>query len=285
MEATLKQKRKTSRFNFRGSLCMPYAVFMALFVIAPLLLILYYAFTDANGVFTLDNWQTVFSSPENWKVIGMTFVISISTTIICILIAFPIAKILSNKKLNKNAVLVYIFLLPMWINFVIRTIGLKSLVDGATESMFGYKLTVNYPYIAIIIGMVYDYLPFAILPLYNQMLKLDKSQIEAASDLGANPFQVYVKTIIPMTIPGIVSAATMTFMPTMSSYVIANKMSNNTTLIIGNLIQNYFGTRVTDISNHIGSVLSLVMLIIIGFSIVFEKLIDKKGDEKKGGIW
>ncbi len=285
MEATLKQKRKTSRFNFRGSLCMPYAVFMTLFVIAPLLLILYYAFTDANGVFTLDNWQTVFSSPENWKVIGMTFVISISTTIICILIAFPIAKILSNKKLNKNAVLVYIFLLPMWINFVIRTIGLKSLVDGATESMFGYKLTVNYPYIAIIIGMVYDYLPFAILPLYNQMLKLDKSQIEAASDLGANPFQVYVKTIIPMTIPGIVSAATMTFMPTMSSYVIANKMSNNTTLIIGNLIQNYFGTRVTDISNHIGSVLSLVMLIIIGFSIVFEKLIDKKGDEKKGGIW
>lgn len=285
MEAALKQKRKTSRFNFRGSLCMPYAVFMTLFVIAPLLLILYYAFTDANGVFTLDNWQTVFSSPENWKVIGMTFVISISTTIICILIAFPIAKILSNKKLNKNAVLVYIFLLPMWINFVIRTIGLKSLVDGATESMFGYKLTVNYPYIAIIIGMVYDYLPFAILPLYNQMLKLDKSQIEAASDLGANPFQVYVKTIIPMTIPGIVSAATMTFMPTMSSYVIANKMSNNTTLIIGNLIQNYFGTRVTDISNHIGSVLSLVMLIIIGFSIVFEKLIDKKGDEKKGGIW
>lgn len=285
MEATLKQKRKTSRFNFRGSLCMPYAVFMTLFVIAPLLLILYYAFTDANGVFTLDNWQTVFSSPENWKVIGMTFVISISTTIICILIAFPIAKILSNKKLNKNAVLVYIFLLPMWINFVIRTIGLKSLVDGATESMFGYKLTVNYPYIAIIIGMVYDYLPFAILPLYNQMLKLDKSQIEAASDLGANPFQVYVKTIIPMTIPGIVSAATMTFMPTMSSYVIANKMSNNTTLIIGNLIQNYFGTRVTDISNHIGSVLSLVMLIIIGFSIVFEKLVDKKGDEKKGGIW
>lgn len=285
MEATLKQKRKTSRFNFRGSLCMPYAVFMALFVIAPLLLILYYAFTDANGVFTLDNWQTVFSSPENWKVIGMTFVISISTTIICILIAFPIAKILSNKKLNKNAVLVYIFLLPMWINFVIRTIGLKSLVDGATESMFGYKITVNYPYIAIIIGMVYDYLPFAILPLYNQMLKLDKNQIEAASDLGANPFQVYVKTIIPMTIPGIISAATMTFMPTMSSYVIANKMSNNTTLIIGNLIQNYFGTRVTDISNHIGSVLSLVMLIIIGFSIVFEKLIDKKGDEKKGGIW
>ena len=213
------------------------------------------------------------------------FVISISTTIICILIAFPIAKILSNKKLKKNAVLVYIFLLPMWINFVIRTIGLKSLVDGATESMFGYKLTVNYPYIAIIIGMVYDYLPFAILPLYNQMLKLDKNQIEAASDLGANPFQVYVKTIIPMTIPGIISAATMTFMPTMSSYVIANKMSNNTTLIIGNLIQNYFGTRVTDISNHIGSVLSLVMLIIIGFSIVFEKLIDKKGDEKKGGIW
>lgn len=287
MEAALNnKKKKASRFNFRGSLCMPYAIFMILFVIAPLLLIFYYAFTDASGHFTFENWGTVFTSPENWKIIGMTFVIAFVTTFLCILIAFPIAKILSNRKFNKNAVLVYIFLLPMWINFVIRTVGLKSVVDGTTEALFGYKLTAQYPYVAIIIGMVYDYLPFAILPLYNQMLKLDKNQIEAAADLGANPVQVYYKAIIPMTIPGIISAATMTFMPTMSSYVIANKMSNNTTQIIGNLIQNYFGTSVFENSYNVGSVLSLVMLIIIGGSIVFEKLMDKKDDnERKGGIW
>ena len=112
----------------------------------------------------------------------------------------------------------------MWINFVIRTIGLKALVNGLSKWMFGFDLTATYPDIAIVIGMVYDYLPFAILPLYNQMLKMDKNQIEAAADLGANPVQVFIKTIIPMTIPGIVSACTMTFMPTMSSYVIANKM-------------------------------------------------------------
>ena len=281
-EAVLKQRK---RFNFRGSLCIPYGVFMALFVIFPLLLILYYAFTDEKGCFSFGNWGTVFSSPENWKVIGATFLIAGATTIICILIAYPIAYLLSNKKYNKNKVLVYIFLLPMWINFVIRTIGLKALVNAFFKVFIGADLTATYPYVAIIIGMVYDYLPFAILPLYNQMLKMDKNQIEAAADLGANPFQVFVKTIIPMTIPGIVSACMMTFMPTMSSYVIANKMSENSTKIIGNIIEFWFGQSTSAISNHVGSALSLVMLLIIGVSLLIEKSLGGKEDTKKGGIW
>ena len=264
---------------------MPYAVFMILFVVFPLLLIFYYAFTDAKGNFSFANWGTVFTSIENWKIIGMTFVIAGLTTVICILIAYPIAYLLSNKKYNSNKVLVYIFLLPMWINFVIRTIGLKALINGLSKWLFGFDLTATYPYVAIIIGMVYDYLPFAILPLYNQMLKMDKNQIEAAADLGANPFQVFVKTIIPMTIPGIVSACMMTFMPTMSSYVIANKMSENTTKIIGNLIEFWFNQSTSAISNHVGSVLSLVMLMIIGISILIEKSISSKDDSRKAGIW
>ena len=264
---------------------MPYAVFMALFVVFPLALIFYYAFTDASGHFSFSSWQTVFTSAENWKVIGMTFVIATITTIICLLIAYPIAYLLSNKKYNKNKVLVYIFLLPMWINFVIRTIGLKALVNFATKSLFGFDITATFPYAAIVIGMVYDYLPFAILPLYNQMLKMDKNQIEAAADLGANPAQVFVKTIIPMTIPGIVSACMMTFMPTMSSYVIANKMSENTTKIIGNIIEYWFLTSSSDVGEHIGSVLSLVMLMIIGISLIIEKQFDKKDETRKAGIW
>ena len=281
-EAVMKQRK---RFNFRGSLCIPYGVFMALFVIFPLLLIFYYAFTDANGKFSFDNWVTVFSSAENWKVIGATFMIAAITTVVCILIAYPIAYLLSNKKYNSNKVLVYIFLLPMWINFVIRTIGLKALVNAFFKMFIGADLTATYPYVAIIIGMVYDYLPFAILPLYNQMLKMDKNQIEAAADLGANPFQVFTKTIIPMTIPGIVSACMMTFMPTMSSYVIANKMSENNTKIIGNIIEFWFGQSTSAISNHVGSALSLVMLLIIGVSLLIEKSITGKEDSKKGGIW
>ena len=173
----------------------------------------------------------------------------------------------------------------MWINFVIRTIGLKALVNAFFKVFIGADLTATYPYVAIIIGMVYDYLPFAILPLYNQMLKMDKNQIEAAADLGANPFQVFVKTIIPMTIPGIVSACMMTFMPTMSSYVIANKMSENSTKIIGNIIEFWFGQSTSDISNHVGSALSLVMLLIIGVSLLIEKSLTGKEDTKKGGIW
>ena len=277
--------RKTRRFNFRGSLVIPYGVFMVLFVIFPLLLIFYFAFTDANGNFTLNNWGTIFSEPSNWKVIGLTFLIAAITTLICLVIAYPIAYLLSNKKYNKNIVLVYIFLLPMWINFVIRTIGLKALINGISQGILGVDLTASYPYVAIIIGMVYDYLPFAILPLYNQMLKMDKNQIEAAADLGANPAQVFVKNIIPMTIPGIVSACMMTFMPTMSSYVIANKMSENNVQITGNLIEQWFGPNVSAISNHVGSTLSLVMLAIIGITLVIEKTVTRKDDSRKAGIW
>ena len=278
-------RKKQHRFNFRGSLCMPYALFMALFVVFPLLLIVYYAFTDANGNFSFKNWGTVFTNPTNWKVIGQTFIIAGVTTLICILIAYPVAYLLSNKKYNKNKVLVYIFLLPMWINFVIRTIGLKALINGISKAIIGVDLTAMYPYVSIVIGMVYDYLPFAILPLYNQMLKMDKNQIEAAADLGANPVRVFYKVIIPMTIPGIVSACMMTFMPTMSSYIIANKMSENNVRIIGNLIEQQFGSNTSAISNHIGSTLSLVMLLIIGLTLLAEKAINRKEDEKKEGIW
>ena len=284
MEAVVRNK-KQHRFNFRGSLCMPYALFMLLFVVFPLLLIVYYAFTDAKGNFSFANWGTVFTNATNWKVIGQTVIIASITTLVCILIAYPVAYLLSNKKYNKNKVLVYIFLLPMWINFVIRTVGLKALINGLSKAILGVDLTATYPYLSIVIGMVYDYLPFAILPLYNQMLKMDKNQIEAAADLGANPFRVFWKVIVPMTIPGIVSACMMTFMPTMSSYVIANKMSENNVRIIGNLIEQQFGSNTSAISNHIGSTLSLVMLIIIGLTLLAEKAFSNKEETKKGGIW
>ena len=278
--------RRHHRFNFRGSLCIPYAVFMALFVVFPLLLIVYYAFTDGDNNFTFGNWGTVFANITNWEVIGKTIAIAAITTVLCIVIAYPIAYLLSNKKYNKNKVLVYIFLLPMWINFVVRTIGLKAIINWPSVLMKVPSFTSTNPYVSIVIGMVYDYLPFAILPLYNQMLKMDKNQIEAAADLGANPFRVFVKVIIPMTIPGIVSACMMTFMPTMSSFVIANKMSENNVTIIGNLIDQQFNGNISAISNHIGSTISLVMLMIVGLSLLAEKAFANKDEaQKKGGIW
>ncbi len=283
-EAVVEKKKRGFLFNFRASLCIPYGVFMLLFVVFPLLLIIYYAFTDGENNFTFENWGAVFSNPDTWRIMGFTFAVAAATTVICILIAYPIAYLLANKKYNKNAILVYIFLLPMWINFVIRTIGLKELINSVTDTLFDWNLTSEHPYIAIVLGMVYDYLPFAILPLYNQMLKLDKNQIEAAADLGANPVQVFTKAIIPQTIPGIVSACMMTFMPTMSSYVIANKMSENKSKIIGNIIEGHFNSTLTN-SNNGGSVLSLVMLAIIGVSLLIEKNATNKPVERKGNLW
>ena len=274
---------KRHRFNFRGSLSLPFVAFMVFFVVIPLLLIIFFAFTDASGNFSLQNWAEIFTSPEKWKTIGMTFLVAFATTIICILIAYPVAYILSNKKFNKNKVLVYVFLLPMWVNFVVRTMALKDMINVSFMKMFGFQLTATQPLIGTIVGMVYDYLPFAILPLYNQMLKMDKNQIEAAADLGANPVRVFYKVIIPMTVPGIVSACMMTFMPTMSSYVIAFHMSNGKIPIIGTLIEFYFSSGMGGYNS--GAVLSLIMLIIIGITLFAEKLTDKKDESRKAGIW
>ena len=262
---------------------MPFAVFMLLFVIFPLALIIYFAFTDSSGHLYLDNWGKIFTDGTKWLVIGRTFLIAFLTTFFCILIAYPIAFILSNSKINKNKVLVYLFILPMWVNFVLRTMALRDMVNWLTSTLFQFQLTSQYPLVGVVVGMVYDYLPFAILPLYNQMLKMDKNQIEAAADLGANPTRVFFKVIVPMTVPGIISAATMTFMPTMSSYVIAYYMGNGKMSIIGTEIESYAGTGPNGYNP--ASILSLVMLFIIGLSIFAEKLFNKKEDARKGGIW
>lgn len=258
----------------RKWLCMPYGIFLILFIILPILLIFYYAFTDNSGAFTLANFASVFegdSKTTTFKVIGQSLGVAALTTVICIIIAYPIAYILANSKWNKNIVLVYLFLLPMWINFVIRTVATKQLL------IFFHLDPAMHPWVCSIIGMVYNYLPFAILPLYNTMLKLDKNQIEAAADLGASPVQVFIKTIVPMTVPGIVSAATMTFMPTMSSYVITDALSERTIKLIGGQIETMFtnGTQL-----NLGSVYAIIMLALIGLSVIFENFFSEK---KKGG--
>ena len=275
-------RRQRSRFNFRASLSIPFFVFMVFFVVVPLFLIVYFSLTDDQGHFYFDNWRLIFTAGDKWKTIGLTFEIAILTTIICILIAYPIAFILSNKKFNKNKILVYFFVLPMWVNFVVRTMALRDMVNEMFENLFNFQLTAKYPVAGTVVGMVYDYLPFAILPLYNQMLKMDKNQIEAAADLCANPFIVFFKVILPMTVPGIISAATMTFMPTMSSYVVAEQMGNGKVSIIGTLIESYVNT-IHD--KNAASILSLVMLFIIGISLVVEKFFTKKDEDRKVGIW
>lgn len=257
-------KSTPKRGNWKSVLVIPYGLFMVIFVVIPILLILYYAFSNQDGQITLENFKTIFSNASNFKVIGMSILIGALNTLICLLIGYPIAYVLANSKYNKNKILVYLFIIPMWINFVIRTIATRDMLAWIGIS------SENHPLMATTIGMVYNYLPFAILPLYNQMLKLDKNQIEAASDLGANPVQVFYKTIIPMSIPGVISAILMTFMPTMSSYVIADKLGGGKTTLIGNLIANYFSSTASN-SYNVGSVLAIIMLVMIGITTLISK--------------
>ena len=267
----------------RKYLSIPYIVFLVLFIIVPIGIVMFYAFTyeytdPVTGVkFISASGQAFlnfFTSWSKWNVLFVSLFIATLTTLICLLIGFPLAYFLADKKVNKNAVLVTLFIAPMWINFVLRT--------GATRDLLTWMGINggNHPYIATLIGMVQNYLPFVILPLYTTMLKLDKSQIEAARDLGANPTQVFVKNILPQAFPGIVSACLMTFMPTMSSYVISDVLSEGKITLFGNYIELEF----TNKAWHDGSFMALVMLVFIGLTMLISQKSSKEG-KKEGGSW
>ena len=267
----------------RKYLCIPYIIFLLLFLITPILIICYYAFTyeyvdpATNITYIKASGQAFlnfFTDWSKWNVLIVSLFIAFVTTVLCLLIGFPLAYFLADKQVNKNAVLVTLFIAPMWINFVLRT--------GATRDLLTW-MGINggtHPYLATIIGMVQNYLPFVILPLYTTMTKLDKSQIEAARDLGANPAQVFVKNIIPQAIPGIVSACLMTFMPTMSSYVISDTLSEGKITLFGNYIELEF----TNKAWHDGSFMALVMLILIAVTMVISQKFSKD-EERDGGKW
>ena len=267
----------------RKYLSIPYIVFLVLFIIVPIGIVMFYAFTyeytnPETGVKYItasgQAFLNFFTSWSKWNVLFVSLFIATLTTLICLLIGFPLAYFLADKKVNKNAVFVTLFIAPMWINFVLRT--------GATRDLLTWMGINggNHPYIATLIGMVQNYLPFVILPLYTTMLKLDKSQIEAARDLGANPAQVFVKNILPQALPGIVSACLMTFMPTMSSYVISDVLSEGKITLFGNYIELEF----TNKAWHDGSFMALVMLVFIGLTMLISQKSSKEG-KKEGGSW
>ena len=262
---------KKIRFS-RKQLAIPYALFLVLFVILPLLLIVYYAFTIDNH-FSFVNFGKFFSDGTKINTLLISLVIGALNTIICLIIGYPIAYLLANKKYNSNKVIVMLFIMPMWINFVLRTAATRDLLTA-----IGIKGG-NMPYLAVMIGMVYNYLPFVILPLYSTMLKMDKSVIEASSDLGAKPHQTFIKTIIPMSMPGIISAATMVFMPTMSSFVISDILGERKIQLLGNLIDLNFNHSLW----NNGSTIALIMLVIIGISMLFTKNVkkDENGSHNK----
>lgn len=264
--------RKNKLFS-RKTLALPYAVFMVLFVLIPLALIVAYAFTDESGKVTFENFRTFFSGGHNINTLMFSIFIGMANTLICLVLGYPAAFLMAKKNLSFGKATVLLFVMPMWINFVLRTAATRDL-------LFAMGLSGGeHPYTATMIGMVYNYLPFVILPLYTTMTKMNISLIEASYDLGANKVQTFFKTILPMTMPGIVSASTMVFMPTMSSYVISDVMGERKISLIGNSIQLYFDQGLW----HIGSLVALIMLAIIAFG---SFCADTEPEENaRGGLW
>ena len=263
----------------RKYLSIPYFIFLLLFVLVPILIILVYAFTgtdDAGNLyFSFDSFVNFFSSPTKVNVLVVSLFIGVLNTIICLLIGYPIAYLLADKKVNKNYVMVILFIMPMWINFVLRTGATRDLLN-----MWGLKGG-EYPYLSTMIGMVYNYLPFTILPLYTTMIKLDKAQIEASRDLGCNPVQTFTKAILPQSVPGIISAAEMVFMPTMSSYVISDTLSEGKLTLFGNSIANSFYNSLW----NDGSFMAFIMLVLIFVTMALTSRFGKEKEERKVGLW
>ena len=240
----------------RSSWSIPYIVFLVIFVVLPLLLIIIYAFQDNSGHFTLSNVIRFFSDADAVSTFGLSLEVAIENTLICLLLGYPAAYILANRKLNKSAVTIILFILPMWINALMRTLATAELFN-----VLGVTLGKG----TLLFGMAYDYLPFMIYPIYNILLKMDKSYAEAAEDLGATPVQVFTKVTLPLSIPGITSGVMMVFMPTVSTFAISEFLTNNKIKLFGTIIQE----NITSSMWNYGAALALIMLIIIGITTLF----------------
>lgn len=256
----------------RRQLSIPYAAFLICFVIAPLLVILYYAFTNGAGRFTLVNLTGFFSSPNTVGTLFYSVLIAVTTTCTCLLIAYPVAYILARSKMKRKTILLAIFIVPMWINFTLRIVALKEVLT-LLEGNLAY-----HPFLNTIIGMTYDFLPFMILPLFTTLTKMDESLLEAAYDLGAGKAEAFAKVTLPLSAPGIISGVTMVFLPAMTNYVILD-MLYNSTYIMGSLIGSYFSAY----DWNSGSMISIILLLII-FVLTWATNGFREDDNRRGAL-
>ncbi|MCQ2131971.1 MAG: ABC transporter permease [Bacteroidaceae bacterium] len=250
---------------------IPYFIFLVLFVVLPLVFVAIYAFQDSNGGFTLAQFSKFVSEPESINTFIYSLEIALITTVLCLLLGYPAAWILSNKELNRSSVTIILFILPMWINMLVRTLATVALFDFVQVPL-GEG--------ALIFGMVYNFLPFMIYPIYNVMQKMDNSYVEAAQDLGATPVQVFRKVTLPLSMPGVGSGILMVFMPTISTFAIAELLTMNKVKLFGTTIQENINNGMW----NYGSCLALIMLIIIGVSQMLVSQDEIEGDEKGGLI-
>ncbi len=270
---------KVSYFN-QKVLTAPYLIWSMAFIIIPLCMIFYYGLTDRSGAFTLEN-ITAVTSPEHAKALWLSLVLSVISTLICLLLAYPLAMILAARQVSQQSFIVLIFILPMWMNFLLRTLAWQTLLEktGVINSLLSFfhlpALNIINTPSAIILGMVYNFLPFMVLPLYNALTKIDPNVVNAARDLGANGIQTFLRVIFPLSIPGVISGITMVFVPALTTFVISNLLGGSKILLIGNVIEQEF----TQAANwNLGSGLSIVLMVFIIINMILTSVFDKNGE-------
>lgn len=258
----------------------PYFLWSLIFILIPLGMVFYYGLTDRSGAFTLNNIISI-TTAEHAKALWLALLLSLIATVLCLLLAYPLAMILCNMGVNQHSFIVLIFILPMWMNFLLRTMAWQTLLEktGVINSILNFLhlpalRIINTPY-AIVLGMVYNFLPFMVLPIYNALSKIERSIIHAAKDLGANNIQVFFKITLPLSVPGIISGITMVFIPALTTFVISKLLGGSKVLLIGNVIEEEF----TQASNwHLGSGLSIVLMLFIIVNMVLSAIFDKDGE-------
>ena len=270
----LFKNRKSALF-----MASPYMAWAVIFIVVPLAMVIYFGITDNSGAFTFNNIARI-SEPGYAKALIRSVSLAFISTLICFLLAYPLGMILSSMKLTRNTYLVTLFILPMWMNFLLRTLTWMTLLEGKgvinAVLDFMHLPTINIINTsgAIVLGMVYNFLPFMILPIYNSLCEIDDNIINAARDLGANSFQTFLRITLPLSVPGIISGITMVFIPALTTFAISTMLGGSKILLIGNIIEQQF-TQVYDW--HLGSGLSIVLMIFILINMIVEGLSDNEG--------
>lgn len=272
----------------RTRIAYPYIfVWMPLFIIAPMLFVAYYAFFN-DGQFTLDYVKQVFSSTTYVPALWNSIWIALVTTVVCLLVGYPVSYILANMNKKTATLVSMLFILPMWMNMLLRTLAWKILLfDGGVFttilSWFGINgVQLIYTPGAVLVATIYDFLPFMILPIYTTLVKMDRSHIEAAHDLGANGIQTFTKVILPQSVPGIISGITMVFVPAMSTFAVSTMLGGKKVILLGQVIEEKF---LINKSFGVGSTLSLVLIVLVILSMVIMRKVDRGSEREGGTLW
>ena len=279
MKRNSRRKRRKDMKNSKY-FAYPYCVWMVFFIAAPMLLVVYYAFINTSaggdGGFTLKNFSEIFTDSDiNHVIIFLrSLLLAAACTAICLLVGYPVAYLLADRKMKIPAVIVLLFIMPMWMNFLLRTYATMNILSTVPLLDRLFMNNIN----GVLLGMVYNYLPFMILPIYSSLSKMDPSLIEAASDLGASPRRTFWKIVFPLSAPGVVSGITMVFMPAVSTFAIATLIGGSKVTIIGDIIQRYFGKMSTW---GIGSALSVVLMLFIIISMLITAVANARSGKQK----